>query len=223
MAGRKRKRTGKSKSEDTLECYNCDKPVKSTALRCPHCGKLFSAGRQVIAVITVAIILSAAGTWYLLLPGESGFQPTDGTPDLPADEEVVFIHDIGPGENDFWDRTVSHPSWVVTAVQTTPQLILTHSTGCAPCDAMLAICGPLSIEYSGRITYYDITSGVDEPEASDCFDAYDPTDPNYVPLTTIVTMGPSNNIIWHSWEGVVDEYVLRGWIEDAILYLEEYG
>ena len=132
--------------------------------------------------------------------------------------EPVDRRSIGTGDDEFWSRSVNHPSWVITAVQTKTLLILTHSTGCAPCDTMLSICGPLSTEYSSQIEYYDITSGTDEPEATDCFAAYDPEPPNYVPLTTVVTIGPNNTIIWHSWEGVIDEETLTSWLDDAISY-----
>lgn len=195
-------------------CYYCSKPVRARALKCTHCGKWYSSGKQAVVILVVAILLSSVGTWYFLSPGESGYQDTDDTPE--------FGHSIGTGDDEYWSMAVSHPSWIVTAVQTRPQLILTHSTGCAPCDTMLAICGPLSTELGSQIDYSEFTSGTNEPEATDCFDAYDRTDPHYVPLTTIVTEGPNNTIIWHSWEGVVDEAELRSWLEDAIAYHEEY-
>jgi len=300
--------------EGYIECGYCDEPVKPKALKCPHCGKWYSSGKQAIALIlTITILLSSVGYYYWsgnhsasnlssspyvvssypsgtavtttsslsmtfsremnrtlvesafsLSPNIPGifswsgntltFKPStqlaagtvytatigENAHDINGKKldcgmyrwvfttatgtGTITRRDIGNGDNEFWSRAVSHPSWVTTAVQTKPQLILTHSTGCAPCDTMISICGPLSTEYTGQIVYYDITSGTDEPEATDCFGAYDPNgEPHYVPLTTVVTKGPNNTIIWHSWEGVVDEVTLRSWIDDAISYHDEYS
>ena len=131
--------------------------------------------------------------------------------------------DIGTGDNDFWSTTVSHPIWVNADLLSKPVLILTHTEGCQPCVVMTDICTRLSGTYSNQITFYDLLSGTDEPQATECFAAYDPEPPNYVPLTTILTKGPDNQIIWHSWEGIVDEAVLSSWIDDAISYHNQYG
>lgn len=296
-----------------VECYYCSKPVKSSAMRCPHCGKLYSSGKRAAAAIVASMVLAAAVLGYYMLPGSPGYNGASGAPMVLAtspngdavlttayitvqfDREMnrtsveeafsvaptlpgtfswggatltfvpaqpmaagtmysVIIQDfatdlsgnsldngftwhfttaqdsasglrsIGTGSEQFWDRTTSHPAWVAAAVQTKPLLILTHSTGCAPCDAMMAICEPLSVEYAGQFAYYNITSGTDEPEATDCFAAYDPDgEPHYVPLTTIVTKGPDGSILWHSWEGAFDEAMLVSWIDDAISYHSLYG
>ena len=90
-----------------------------------------------------------------------------------------------------------------------------------PCGAG-GICESIYSRYSGNIRYFDYVSGVNS-QANDCFSAYDPDgSPNYVPLTTVLTKGPNNTIIWHSWEGVVEEPILMGWVDDAINYHSEY-
>jgi hypothetical protein len=125
---------------------------------------------------------------------------------------------IGTGDNNFWNTTTEHPSWAVEAVQAEPVLIFAHSTDCAPCITQAEICENVYESYSSDIRYFDFVSGVDA-EASACFSAYDPDGaPHYVPLTIVLTMGPENTIIWHSWEGVVEEKVLTSWIEEAIAY-----
>jgi hypothetical protein len=88
---------------------------------------------------------------------------------------------------------------------------------------MIVICGDVSASYGSQITYYDLTSQINEPQASDCFAAYDPVPPNYVPLSTILTMGPNNQILWHSWEGVVDRAILSSWLDDALSYHNDYA
>ncbi|MBA3044930.1 MAG: Ig-like domain-containing protein [Candidatus Thermoplasmatota archaeon] len=295
------------------ECYYCNEPVKPKALRCPHCGKWYSSGKQILAFSLVIIIaLSLVSVYYLYPTGEQGaYVPSSEVPavlsaspigmsvstsskivvtfnrDMDRDSvqsafitspnvpgvfswndraltftptslmnegtiytvtvgstaidttglhldcdmyswqfttaggSAITLRSIGTGENDFWSAAVTHPSWAINDVQTKPILILTHTQGCAPCETMMGICGEVSSVYSASITYYDLTSGTDEPQATDCFAAYDPVPPNYVPLTTILTKGPNNSIIWHSWEGVVDEATLTSWVDDAITYHEQ--
>ncbi len=168
----------------------------------------------------------AAGTIYTITVGSSAVDTTGLHLDCgmyswqftTAGGSAATLRSIGTGQNDFWSATTAHPSWAVTAVQARPVLILTHTEGCAPCETMIGICGDVSSDYSGQITYYDLTSGINEPQATDCFTAYDPVPPNYVPLTTVLTLGPNSQIIWHSWEGVIDEATLSSWIDDAISY-----
>ena len=131
---------------------------------------------------------------------------------------------IGTGDNEFWVTTTNHPSWAVDAAQTQPVLIFAHSTTCASCITQAEICESIYATYSTEIGYYDFVSGVD-PQAPACFDAYDPDGgTHYIPLTIVLTKGPDNTILWHSWEGVVEEDILTEWIEDAIIYHnEQYG
>ena len=143
---------------------------------------------------------------------------------------------VGFGSENFWvayptshplsGGSVNHPSWVETALDSKIVLILDHSVGCAPCVQMTAICEAVAPGYSSKMAYFDLTSGTNEPQASDVFAAYDPTGGvNYVPLTVIVTMVKdlSGNVAigWHSWEGVVDQATLESWISNALFYFEE--
>ncbi len=297
-----------------VECGYCNELVKPNALKCAHCGKWYTSGKQVIAISLVILIAISLVSVYYLYPadGQGAYVPPDdvptvlstaptglsvstsskismtfnrdmdknsvqsaftASPNIPGsfswnDKTMTFtptssltagtiytvtigstsvdttglhldcgmyswqfttsgggavtLRTIGTGQNEFWSATTSHPSWAVTAVQSRPVLILTHTQGCAPCEQMIVICGDVSASYGSQITYYDITSGVNEPQATDCFAAYDPVPPNYVPLSTILTMGPNNQIIWHSWEGVVDAATLSSWLDDAITYHNQY-
>ncbi len=311
-ANLKRKREEKElKDKGYVECYHCDELVKPSALKCPHCGKWYSSGKQALAVSLVLIIaLSLVSVYYFYQDSQGAYDPSSAAPTVlsanptgltvstdssiavtfskdmdkasvqaafsispsipgsfswsgrtmtfaptnPLADGSVYtatvgssavdatgktldcgvytwrftttaggatiptIRTIGTGDNNFWSISTSHPSWALSEVQSRPVLILTHTTGCAPCVTMGEICEDVSSAYSSQIKYYDLTSGVNEPQATDCFAAYDPVPPNYVPLTTILTKGPNNQILWHSWEGVIDEATLSSWIDDAITY-----
>ena len=296
------------------ECFYCDKLVKPKALKCPHCGKWYSSGKQLIAVaVAMIIILSTVGIYTLSGGSQNLYAPPGDIPTVlsaaptgttvstssyisasfnremnkasvesalsiapsvsgtsswsgntlrytPSGSLTVGTYytvtigygavdtegnhldceiytwrftteggtttttrrDIGTGENDFWPATVSHPFWVSADLLSKPVLILTHTEGCQPCVVMTGTCTELSETYSGQIIFYDLLSGTDEPQATECFAAYDTEPPNYVPLTTILTKGPNNQVIWHSWEGIVDKAVLSSWIDDALSYHEDY-
>ncbi len=182
--------------------------------------------------LILIIILFAV---YVLTDGTTQ-DPYVNDPISPDDvaDPYVFIHSIGSDTEDFWSINpadhvlpggfVSHPSWALADLESRPLLIFTHSEGCAPCVTQTAICESIYADYSSDIKYYDILSGTDEPEATEAFTAYDPNgDPHFVPLTIVVTNGPDDSIIWHSWEGVVQELPLSEWIDDAIAYHEKYS
>ncbi|MGB2825277.1 MAG: Ig-like domain-containing protein [Thermoplasmata archaeon] len=145
--------------------------------------------------------------------------------------------EVGTGTDDFWEiyplshpqsgTTVNHPSWVLEALEQGPAMIFIHSEGCSPCVTQTGICGSVSAAYSGQISYFDLLSGTDEPEASDGFAAYDPDGGvHYIPQVIVVTkaLNPADGttiIVWHSWEGVVYEPILSSWISDAISHWDE--
>jgi hypothetical protein len=315
MAGREQKVKERKRKEllekGYVKCYYCKELVKPKAMRCPHCGKWYSSGKQALAFVVVIIVaLSALGGYFYMTGGTTEPAPStlpavlsntpSGTavtttskltasfnkemdkdsvesafsisPYVPgtfswSGRTVTFIpsgelaagtsytatigagaldkygngldcgtyqwyfttvggtttrREIGTGENEFWTGTITHPSWVTSDVQSKPLLILTHSEGCAPCITMTGILESIRSEYPTELTYYDILSGVDEPEATETFNAYDPDgQEHYIPLTIVITKGPNNSIIWHSWEGVIDEQTLTSWLDDAISYHQE--
>jgi hypothetical protein len=232
--GRKKEKIKAQKQERLrrkgyLECYYCGELVPPKALRCPHCGKIYSSGKKVIAVaIALSLLLVATGIYYL--------SSTKTTPDSntvnQGDTEKVY-HLVGTGDSDFWityppahpksGQEVIHPYKVRTALQSKPVMILTHSENCQPCVVQTEICNRIYSKYASSITYMDLLSGVSEPDATETFNVYDPNDEmHYIPLLIVVTyVKDSKNhtaIGWHAWEGIVDEQILDGWIADAIAH-----
>ena len=143
--------------------------------------------------------------------------------------------DVGTGADDFWityptshpssGGTVQHPDWVLSALDSGVVMILDHSEGCSPCIQQGSICRSIS-SANPDITYIDLSSGTDEPDASEGFAAYDPNGGvHYVPLTIVVTkvQSPSGGTVigWHAWEGVIDESSLQSWIADAKSHYSE--
>jgi hypothetical protein len=143
---------------------------------------------------------------------------------------------VGTGENDFWisypishpssGSSVQHPQWVLDALENGIVMILDHSEGCQPCIVQTGICESVYAEHSPEMVYFDLLSGSDEPDASQAFEAYDPSGGvHYIPLTIVITKVSAQDgsvaIGWHSWEGVVYEPILSSWIIDAISYYSE--
>lgn len=143
--------------------------------------------------------------------------------------------DVGTGVDDFWivyppthpsgGSPVQHPQWALSAVESGVVMILDRSEGCLPCTQQTSICEAVYSSYPG-IHYLYLTSGANEPDASEAFAAYDPSGAvHYVPLTVVLTkvQSPSGGtaIGWHSWEGVIDQGSLSGWIADAISHWNE--
>lgn len=137
---------------------------------------------------------------------------------------------IGTGADSFWiDRpatgssasvTPQHPQWVVDALAGGVVMILDRSTTCYPCVQQASICNNIMADGPEGLVFYDLISGQSEPQASQVFQVYDPNGGmSYIPLTVLVTyaVGPfgQTTIVWHSWEGVVPEPILRSWIADA--------
>ncbi len=305
----------KSSDKKQVKCYYCNEMVKSSALRCPHCGKFYSSGKQAVTIIIVVLIAICLVSVYYFHPfGEqnpylpssqgptvianspTGFsEPVDSritvtfsrdmdrnsvqsafaiNPDVPgafswngntmsyiptipleagirysvtirstamdstgrhlsngtfewyfttARESEAELRTIGTGAEQFWDISVTHPAWASSAALAKPVLIFTHSEESDISVLQSEIYEAVIANYISYITHYDLLSGTDEPMATNSFDAYDPDgEPHDTQLIVILTKGPDNTIIWHSWEGVVTEATLSSWVEDAITYHEQY-
>jgi len=120
---------------------------------------------------------------------------------------------------------VQHPEWALSAIEGGVVMILDHSSGCLPCLQQAMICQDVSSEYPD-VSYIDVVSGVDEPQSSQAFAAYDPSGGiHYVPLTIILTKVRLSSgevgIGWHSWEGVIDKSSLSSWLVDARSHYDE--
>ncbi len=203
--------------------------------------KKSSSNKSIMIALAISLIIMLLAVYIFTddstqdpyVPDDNIIDDNIDNNDDDDDNEPVITHGMGSDADDFWSRNpsdhtlpgnyVPHPSWASTDVAFKPVLIFTHSEGCNPCIEQTAICESVYASYSDEIEYYDIISGTDEPEASEAFAAYDPDgEPHYVPMTTVLTRGPDNTIIWHSWEGVVSEPVLSEWIDDALSYHEKY-
>jgi len=184
----------------------------------------------------------AAETYYTVYIG-SGTRDRSGLPldcgmyswSFSTASPPTTRRDVGTGADDFWityptshpssGGTVQHPDWVISALGSGVVMILDHSEGCAPCIQQGSICRSIS-SANPDITYIDLSSGTDEPDASEGFAAYDPNGGvHYVPLTIVVTkvQSPSGGTVigWHAWEGVIDERSLQSWIADAKSHYSE--
>ena len=221
--------------------------VESAFSISPNVAGSFSWTGKVL-YFTPSVLLST-GTQYIVTIGPSAadlheqnldtnaycwsFKTTGESPPPPP---TPTRRSVGFGSENFWvtyptshpslGQTVDHPSWVETALDSKIVLILDHSVGCAPCIQMTAICEAVAPGHSSEMAYLDLTSGTNEPQASEVFAAYDPTGGvNYIPLTVIVTIvkDTTGNVAigWHSWEGVVDQTTLESWISDALSYYGE--
>lgn len=79
MARRRREK------DEKVECYYCGRAVPERAMRCPHCGKLYSATKKLAALLIAALVVSA-GLGYIVIT-------TQGSGQLP------FLGDVFGGGN----------------------------------------------------------------------------------------------------------------------------
>jgi len=55
-----------------IECYYCDEPVKPSAMRCPSCGKIFSSGKKMLALVVAAVVIISATAYVYIRNGDDG-------------------------------------------------------------------------------------------------------------------------------------------------------
>jgi peptidyl-prolyl cis-trans isomerase A (cyclophilin A) len=63
-------------SASKTECYYCKASIPETAMRCPNCGKFFSAAKK-LAVLSVILIVVVAGTgagFYFYMGAHQGYE-----------------------------------------------------------------------------------------------------------------------------------------------------
>ena len=68
--------------DSDVSCYYCNKPIAENALKCPHCGKVFSVGKK-IAAFVIVIILLTSGVGYLMNDYFNGPTQGEGDDDNP--------------------------------------------------------------------------------------------------------------------------------------------
>ncbi|MEW5937302.1 MAG: peptidylprolyl isomerase [Candidatus Thermoplasmatota archaeon] len=67
MARRRREKDERAEAE----CYYCGRAVPESAMRCPHCRKLYSTAKKLIALL-VAVLLLGAGLGYIVIATQGG-------------------------------------------------------------------------------------------------------------------------------------------------------
>ena len=238
----KRRRMGRSRPEGKapkVRCPKCNEEVAENELdghlRGSHgfLSVILSQKRRDLAILSavVAIVVVFALLVYMS-PTTEETRPPPSTNWL---DDYQPEHAIGSGRNDWWvvypevnpnpGQTVTHPTWVMDALQDGPLIILDHSEGCAPCVQQTADFKAVLKDYHGQITYIDLLADGNDQRAYDAFDAYDANgDPPYIPLTIVVTQvneGDGTKIIWQSTEGATGQDWLHGYVQDAIYYYEK--
>ena len=135
-------------------------------------------------------------------------------------------YSVGSGPDDWWisypDQSpasgsdVSHPDWVLDALEDKPILIYAH-LGCSYCKPQTDAVNEIVDEYGA--------DGSDE-RSEEALAAYDPNGgTSLVPLTVILTLVPGDDggvdVAWHSTEEVTGKEWIGEYVEDAINYHEE--
>lgn len=175
------------------------------------------------------------------LPDNNDNNAPEGTDDNPLEnppatewwETYAPMNEMGTGADDWWVNLpdqhpsagdpVSHPQWILDALETQPVVILDHSVGCAPCNQQMADMAVVLEDHGLEIADYDIVADGSDQRAYECFGAYDPNDAqSYVPLTIMLTLmddgGGNVQVAWHSYEGATGEEWINEYVEDAIYY-----
>ena len=146
-------------------------------------------------------------------------------------------YSVGSEDDDWWivypdqhlntGSEVNHPSWILSALEDTPILILDHSQGrCKACIDQENDVNSVLEDLGGEITYHNLISGSGDQAADELFGIYDPNGgKSYIPLTIVVTLIQDDDgdvqVGWHSFETPTGEDRIRTYVEDAINYHEE--
>ena len=95
----RRKKAGELR-EAEVECGYCDSIIPEDALRCPKCGKMFSAAKKMAAFVIVVVIILASMTFLVFsyyMSGQEGYDgeidplnPDGETPPPASGKVIVF-------------------------------------------------------------------------------------------------------------------------------------
>ncbi len=139
-------------------------------------------------------------------------------------------YSTGSGSDDWWtvypDQSagaggeVSHPSWVLDALESKPVLIYVHKS-CDYCKPQTEAIEKIMDDFAGKITFHEISAEGSDARAEEALQAYDPNGGvMYVPLTVIVTLAPDSEgkvePVWHSTEEVTGEDWIKNYVDDAL-------
>jgi len=197
-----------------------------------HSAQVRDSRRRVgLALIVLAIVAVSATAYYLAtLPSDDGGNPTPPNGDWLASYSPA--NGLGTAEADWWTvlpeinpssgQAVAHPAWVTDLLEDGPLIILTHSTGCAPCIAQGNDVRTVMDVHGPRITYLDLLSDGTDQRAYDTFDAYDANGgQSYIPLTIVLSKmrtSDGTKIVWHATEGATGAAWIESYVKDAIYY-----
>ena len=144
-------------------------------------------------------------------------------------------YSVGSGNDDWWTEypdqstgtggEVSHPSWILDALESNPVLIYVHKE-CDYCVPQTEAVQNISDEFSGQITFYEIDADAGDSRSEEAMQAYDPNGGiMYVPLTAVVTLAANSTgvvvPVWHSTDEVTGDDWIRDYVEDAISQYDE--
>jgi len=153
-------------------------------------------------------------------------------------EGGALEHGVGSGADDFWinypsdhpqsGQSVSHPQWILGALENKPVVILAHSEGCYPCIQQQGAMQTVLEEYGDQVTYFDLLTDGSDVRAWDVYNGYYPLAGSwYIPLTVILTNVEDNegstHVGWHSTVGATGAEWITGYVEDAINYYMQTG
>jgi hypothetical protein len=144
-------------------------------------------------------------------------------------------YSVGSESDDWWtaypDQStgagvdVSHPDWVLDALENEPVLIYVHKE-CDYCVPQTEAVQKIIDEFSGEITIFEMGADGSDERTTEAMQAYDPDGGTmYVPLTIILTLAPDSEgevvAVWHSTDKVTGEEWIRNYVEDAISLYDE--
>jgi glutaredoxin len=144
-------------------------------------------------------------------------------------------YSVGPGNDSWWttypDQSsgaggeVSHPTWVLDALESKPVVIYAHK-GCSYCKPQTEALTKIVDEMGDKFTYFNLSADGSDARSEEALRAYDPNGGGmYVPLTVIVTLAPNSEgevvPVWHSTDEVTGEDWIKKYIEDALVYYNE--
>jgi hypothetical protein len=245
MAKRKQARTGRGgrrvkERVQKVSCPKCGRKVPEDELEAHQKDvhgsflTVLSEHRRELAILSTLVVIIVVVTLAMSMDDDG---EEEGPPPPPPNWQDTYepVHEVGMLKNDWWTvypdinpasgSPVDHPTWVGDALDDGPLIILDHSEGCVPCVEQTRDIEAVMEAYQGQITYLDILADGSDQRAYEAFDAYDPNgDPQYIPLTVIVTYvndGSGKRVVWHSTEGATGKAWIEGYVRDAIYYYQE--
>jgi len=143
-------------------------------------------------------------------------------------------YSVGSGNDEWWttypDQStgaggeVSHPSWVLDALESKPVLIYVHKS-CSYCVPQTEAVQNITDEFNDKIAIFEMSAD-DDARSEEAMQAYDPNGGTmYVPLTAVLTLGTNSDgkvvPVWHSRDQVTGDNWIKKYVEYAIIQYYE--